>query len=262
LFQINKQKGGEHVNRSKVLMKLESLAYNHDEENCDGCRTCTEISNLRNILFGNSKVDEILAKGPDMTKREVAYLLVKEVSKQKICKVLKMNIIALNEMISNYGWELEKGNRGGEMAKLKDFTESEYHELKASGLNDEKIAEEKGVSPASIWNWKKKNGLTGVTKYNPIVEKAVTPKEPSTSRMNELEIENDQLKYELEIAKKSLDELKQAKEESIPFDESEITLEQNAQLNYEIQMVRDENQKMTTEIGYLRGLVGLYLKAQ
>jgi transposase len=250
------------MNRSDILSNLESLAYNHDEEKCDGCSTCSEINDLRNILFCNSKVDSTLSKGPDMTKRELAYLLVKEVSKQKICESLQMGITALNEMIYNYGWELEKGRRGEEMAKLKEFTELEYHDLKATGLNDEQIAEKKGVSAASIWNWKKKNGLTGVTKYNPSGENGLPVKESSTSRVNELELENEQLKSELSIAKRSLLELSQTKEENVPSNEFEIALEQNSQLNYEIQMVKDENQQLTKEIGYLRGLVGLYLKAQ
>jgi transposase len=192
------------MNRSETVDRLEELTNTHDEK-CKGCVTCTEIKRLRARLLTNPKVNEILSKGPDMTKSDVAYLIDKEIHQDLIKKAIRLHSNAFYDLMRNWGFSKRKGEN--EMAKLKEFTELEYQDLKAGGLNDEQIAEKKGVSSATIWNWKKKNGLIGTTVYKP--DREVETQSETKGIQEDLKAENGRLKRELEVREKAIKDLKE-----------------------------------------------------
>ena len=144
------------MNRSETVERIEELLNDHEE--CGSCQTCIEVDNLRNKLLYNPKIQTVLDKGKDMTKSDIAFLIGKDVNIKDIRKALRMYAIEFHEMMINWGFS--KRRVDNDMAKLKEFTTDEYNGLKAQGLNDSRIAERKGVTPATISTWKKDNGIS------------------------------------------------------------------------------------------------------
>jgi transcriptional regulator with XRE-family HTH domain len=198
------------MNRSETIWKLEELTGSHDEESCTGCSICTKIESLREKLLFNQKVIDTLSKGPEMTKSDIRFLIGKDVQLKEIRKAIGIGGNSFTELMMNWGFSKRRGD--SEMAKLKDFTVKEYMGYKEEmKLNDEQIAERKGVTPATLWGWKKKNDLIGVSQRKAFVKKkgpveSITPKEPDNSPHNELQSFVNTLKREKEVMEKAIDQ--------------------------------------------------------
>jgi transcriptional regulator with XRE-family HTH domain len=196
------------MNRSETIWKLEELTGSHDEESCTGCSTCTKIESLREKLLFNQKVIDTLSKGPEMTKSDIRFLIGKDVQLKEIRKAIGIGGNRFTELMVNWGFSKRRGD--SEMAKLKDFTVKEYMGYKEEmKLNDEQIAERKGVTPATLWGWKKKNDLIGVSQRKAFVKKkgpveSITPKEPGNSPHHELQGFVNTLKREKEVMEKAI----------------------------------------------------------
>lgn len=98
----------------------------------------------------------LLDKGEELTTGEVVYLLNKEVYAGKIAKATNMTINevrAIGERSDRYIENHKKVVM--EMAKF-NITQEEYNDYKAQGKSDKMIAEDAGVSVATI-NYHKKN---------------------------------------------------------------------------------------------------------
>jgi hypothetical protein len=194
------------MNRSETVERIEELLNGHEE--CGSCQTCKEVDNLRNKLLYNPKIQTVLDKGKSMTKSDIAFLIGKEVRKEHIARALKMRNTDFKELLIN--WGLQKGAET-EMAKLKTFTQEEYRDLKAQGLNDEEIAEKKNVTSATIYNWKKKSGLIGTTLYKQdtepkVFKPSITPKEPKQPPKNELQDVVNTLKRQLNVREEAINQ--------------------------------------------------------
>jgi hypothetical protein len=233
------------MNRSETIWKLEELTGSHDEETCNGCSTCSEIVSLRNRLMFNQKVVDTLAKGQLMTKNDIKFLIGKDVRLIEIRKAIGMGGNGFNELMHNWGFSKRRGD--SDMAKLKDFTVEEYMSLKKD-LNDEQIAEEKEVSPATIWNWKKKNGLIGVSQRKAFVKKkesveTIDPQVANQPPHNEDKNRISSSESQMEVREKAIDQLKEEIEQlklttvpkeqyldlKVDLDESEVERVKNFQ---------------------------------
>ena len=201
------------MNRSETIWKLEELTGSHEEETCSGCGTCTEIANLRDKLFYNQKVADTLAKGPEMTKSDIEFLLGKDVQLKEIRKSIGMGGNGFTALMQSWGFSKRRGD--SEMSKLKDFTVDEYLAMKNEmKLNDEKIAEKKEVSPPTLTVWKKANGLIGVAQRKAFVTKKKpnetnTPQETKQPPQNEHKSLVATLKREKEVMEKGIAQYKE-----------------------------------------------------
>jgi hypothetical protein len=207
------------MNRSETIWKLEELTGSHDEETCNGCSTCSEIAGLRDKLLFNQRVVDTLAKGKEMTKSDIKFLLSKDVQVIEIRKAVGIAGNRFTELMQNWGFSKRRGDT--EMGKLKKFTAEEYQDLKAQGLNDTNIAERKGVTPASISAWKKENDLSsgkvfGKKKDNvkviaPVknLNSGVATESPKETPKNEYQSLISTLKREKEVMEKGLAQYKE-----------------------------------------------------
>ncbi|TYR75563.1 hypothetical protein FZC79_10355 [Rossellomorea vietnamensis] len=220
------------MNRTDTIHRLERLVM-HLDAKCEGCETCDEIRRLRDRLENNNannpKVQRILAKGRDMTKSDIEYLISKDVERNYIRKTLKMHNNEFIEMMVGWGFSKKRGD--SEMAKLKEFTVEEYQNLKAQGLSDSKIAKRKGVTPPSIAQWKKDNGQVKDGAFGRPKLKAVSgdstptetknPPQEKQQPNNELQELVGTLKRKLEVREMALkqkeEELELLKENTVPL---------------------------------------------
>jgi hypothetical protein len=201
------------MNRSETVEKIEELLNGHEE--CGSCGTCRQVDNLRKQLLYNPKIQTVLDKGKDMKKSDIAFLIDKDVDKVTIRKRLGMQFYDFQEMMINWGFAKRRGDK--DMAKLKGFTVREYNELKATGLNDSRIAERKGVTPATISTWKKDNGISSGKVFGKkkadtepkTFKPSITPKEPKQPVKNELQDVVNTLKRQIEVRDKAIEQQKE-----------------------------------------------------
>lgn len=120
---------------------------------CPGCDICKRIEELRKEIDRSPEVKfkHILDKGQDMTKSEIKFLLENEVPKRVIREAVKMGGKTFYDLLKT--WGIEGGN--DELAKLK-MTVDEYIEL-SQKMTIKEIADLKGVTPATIYNWRIRN---------------------------------------------------------------------------------------------------------
>ncbi|MBW3114210.1 hypothetical protein KYJ26_20290 [Bacillus sp. MCCB 382] len=198
------------MNRSETVEKIEELLRDHEE--CGSCQTCKEVDSLRNKLLHNPKVKAVLDKGSYMKKSDIAFLIGKDIERKEIKKALGMSTLTFQEMMVNWGFSKKRGD--SEMAKLKDFTTNEYNDLKAVGLNDEQVAEKKGVSTPTLTKWKKDNGISSGKVFGrkkddkepKVFKPTITPKETVQPPQNELQSVVETLKRQLDVREKAINQ--------------------------------------------------------
>ena len=120
---------------------------------CPGCDICKRIEELRKEIDRSPEIKfkHILDKGQDMTKSEIKFLLENEVPKRVIREAVKMGGKTFYDLLKT--WGIEGGN--DKLAKLK-MTVDEYIEL-SQKMTIKEIADLKGVTPATIYNWRIRN---------------------------------------------------------------------------------------------------------
>lgn len=139
--------------------RLIDLLEEHGESflECKGCSLCSEIKKLRKHIDRDpeEKFKHTLAKGQDLTRTDISFLLENEVSKKDIRQALEMNVYDFNQLMKNLGFP--KRGEKNEMARL-EMSPAEYVKLKF--IEKKKIAEiaaQKNVAEATIYNWQKAN---------------------------------------------------------------------------------------------------------
>lgn len=165
----------------------------------------------------------LLDKGEDLTIGEVVYLLNKEVFPGKIAKATNMTIQevrAIGERSDRYIENHKKVVM--EMAKF-NITQEEYNDYKAQGKSDKMIAEDAGVSVATI-NYHKKNWSKAEIK--PRTPKLILEENESSPSVHEdlvsdlskklrkAEARNEKLEKELAEMEKRMNELHAAAEDA------------------------------------------------
>jgi hypothetical protein len=177
-----------------IRLKIIDLLDKHPF-GCAGCSTCEEIERLGKMLERDpvEKCSHILAKGKDMTRSDIAFLLEMEVNKRSISKALKMDQTEFSLLMRNWGFAKKKQKEVEEVAAKINLTVDEYNDLKLSGYKDKKIAEIKGIKPTALANWKWNNGIKAPSKCSekPVIDnkptpKTETPKEDKTAEMRQL----------------------------------------------------------------------------
>lgn len=179
-----------------IRLKIIDLMDKHESfYRCKGCSICTEIQQLGKLLERDpaEKRKNILAKGKDMTKSDVAFLLEMEVNKRDISKALKMNQTEFSTLMKNWGFARTVKNEEVEKVAKIQFTVEEYNKFKHQGYKDKEIAEIKGMKPTALANWKWINGIKAPSKRSdkPAVNVKPTPKTETpiydkTSEMRQL----------------------------------------------------------------------------
>ncbi|MFE8704115.1 hypothetical protein ACFYKX_26460 [Cytobacillus sp. FJAT-54145] len=149
---------------------------------CKGCKICRKIHSLTEERTPEEKYKNILAKGQDMTKSEIDFLLENEVQKRSIQKALNMDSKAFYQMMEKWGFSKR---RVGPVAKL---TKEEYQDLKAQGITDKEIAKQKGIASAYVSQLKRKwfNSLEESKTTEKITSKGKTPKKDKTAEFRDL----------------------------------------------------------------------------
>lgn len=118
------------------------------------CAICTEIKKLSAPLnkdFSGKKIRQLLSKGNDITTSDVQFLIESGARKMDIRKALGMGAPQFVEFLDDIGL---KGKR--EVDEEMKLSKAEYEDFKSKGKTDAQIAEEIGVSDATIYNYKKK----------------------------------------------------------------------------------------------------------
>ncbi|CAN7412369.1 helix-turn-helix domain-containing protein [Peribacillus frigoritolerans] len=126
------------------------------------CSICTEIKKLSAPLNKDSsgkRIRQLLSKGKDITTSDVQFLVESGARKMDIRKALGMGAPQFVEFLDDIGL---KGKR--EVDEEMKLSKVEYENFKAIGKTDAQIAEEIGVSDATIYNYKKKWSQEGKTK--------------------------------------------------------------------------------------------------
>jgi hypothetical protein len=165
----------------RVSLLISDLIDKHEGDylQCKGCPSCKQIKQLTHERPPEEKYKHILAKGQEMTKSDIAFLLKKDVKKKSIRKALNMHKVGFQELMTNFGF-IQR--RVEEVAKI---LEQEYRDLKAKGLKDKEIAERKGLAASYLStlkkNWKGTENPTpkkftpqikdtSASEYNKIIE--------------------------------------------------------------------------------------------
>lgn len=99
------------MDRNQILKKICEL-----EQGCQECPYKLEESRCGECLFGveiytageelielkEKRIEQILTKGPDMTKKELTFLLNKKVNKRRIIKSLKIGDRSFYQLMENW----------------------------------------------------------------------------------------------------------------------------------------------------------------
>lgn len=174
-----------------IRLKIIDLLDQHSETSlydCKGCEICQELEQLGK-MFGHDpakkeRFKKILAKGADMTKKDIADLLEMEIDKSDIRKALGMNSYDFHQLMKNWGFN--KPQKGEE--ELAKINLEEYNALKEQGLMDKEIAHRMNMA-ASQLSMMKRKWFEGSDKPMVNVEptlKVLPPKEDKTSEMRQL----------------------------------------------------------------------------
>jgi hypothetical protein len=124
---------------------------------CEGCAICTEIQAFSKKLNRNSteKFKHILAKGQDMTKSDLVFLIDNDVPVAVIRKAVGINHTDFSNMLINYGLT-QRRNKKEEDKEMAKITLEEYQELSNQGKADKEIALDKGMNIQYLSQLKKK----------------------------------------------------------------------------------------------------------
>jgi hypothetical protein len=196
----------------QTIIQINDLIDQHGKNfaECKGCSICKQIEQLRLNIEGenNPKVKRILVKGLDMTKSDIAYLLQHNVTQREIRKHMTIDGAVFADMMIAWGFGKRKKKRGDDELTKLSMTVEGYERLKTDGLNDAQVAKRKGVSPATLWAWKKRNGLIASTSDSKAKETNSPRKEKETPHESEKAV-IDSLKRELEVREKAIKDLEE-----------------------------------------------------
>lgn len=126
---------------------------------------------------------------------------------------------------------------------VKEISLDQYQGLKAKGIKEKDIADKLGVSTATLWNWKKKNGLLPTAKKDEVLK--------VKDKLHDGQI--DKLKNKIAVLQSELQELemlnneitKENKALKLKSDTQEAHLEAFSNTNRELQQ---ENQDLKNEM--------------
>lgn len=157
--------------RKRILTLLDT--HEDDYKKCEGCKTCDEIRELSEQIQDTSSkgCEKILAKGMDMTKSDIAFLMDNKVGVKHICEAIGLPKVEFNEMMINYGFITEKkskgktevknnkkSERGNKEMAMTNITLEEFVRLShIEGKTMKEIAEIKGAERQSLYSWKYSN---------------------------------------------------------------------------------------------------------
>lgn len=160
---------GELLDQCRECPKNECDTRTEEEraQTCGGCRVYEQIKECRKYVgaegsFYSHKVNQVLAKGPDMTRSDIVYLLEKGVYRRDIQKATGLSVLRFNETLFNYG--LLTGqmpaikNTDPKKAKINSaLTPELYSEHKKTGMTDQEIKWKYGISNDGLAAWKRKH---------------------------------------------------------------------------------------------------------
>jgi hypothetical protein len=142
-----------------IRMRIIDLLDEHKDtlSECPGCSICAEIQTLSKKFNRDSteKFKHILAKGQDMTRSDLVFLIDNDVPVAVIRKAVGINYTDFSNMLINYGLTQRRNKKEGE-PKMAKITLEEYQDLKAKGKADKEIALDKGVNIQYLSQLKKK----------------------------------------------------------------------------------------------------------
>lgn len=255
---------------------------------CGGCAVFEELKIMRNVIESeehtSDKCKKIIAKGRDMTKSDIGYLLNKGFTRKEIRKALKMQSAAFLEMLRSFGFI--QSNIEKEVEEVLELTKESYVEYKKNGMKDKEIMEKYGLHAVGLSNWKRKNfkaeeikelslrkqsikNLTGKKEENPLPpEKAPEPKQHilATKTTEEKRHISDSKSFEGEFHQ-ALAELKELKDACSDLEEENANLhstilKRNSEIDIEKQRVlllTDDVRLLESENYALRELVKLWI---
>lgn len=132
----------------------------------------------------------------------------------------------------------------------KEISLDKYKDLKAKGITDREIAGKFGVSTATLWNWKKGQGLLPTPKKEEVLK---VKDKPHDSQIDKLKNEVTVLKNELqELEAINVEMVNENKALKLKSDSKEAHLEAFTNANQELQQ---ENQDLKNEIIKLKDLL-------
>ena len=135
---------------------------------CTGCKTCKEIQSLReqHEKQQEDKCKQVLAKGGDMKKEDVIYLLSQEVDRRTIYTAMGISFRTFDQLLDNWKirhYAILKNELPEIETGRKNFSES-YIPLLKKRLEEKvtarAISKELGVRECTIHYWKKKLNLS------------------------------------------------------------------------------------------------------
>jgi hypothetical protein len=141
----------------QVRMRIVALVEHHDPGKCPGCPTCDEIKLLRTQMVRDPKPHKhILAKGQNMTKSDIGFLLEHGVKKRDLQKALHMGSNDFLKTMQDLGFS--KAHKKEESTMAFEMGVKEFVDLRFVNIfSYVKIAKIKGVSDATIHMWKDKH---------------------------------------------------------------------------------------------------------
>ena len=134
---------------------------------CTGCETCNDIQSLReqHEKQQQAKCERILAKGGDMRKNDVIYLLSQEVDRRTIYSAMRISQKSFEQILD--AWNIrEYAVLKNELPELdtgkKKFSKSYIPLLKEyvnQNMTSRAISKKLGVKECTVHYWKKKLDL-------------------------------------------------------------------------------------------------------
>ena len=134
---------------------------------CAGCETCDDIQSLReqHEQQQKAKCERILAKGGDMRKNDVIYLLSQEIDRRTIYSAMKISQKSFEQILD--AWNIrEYAALKNELPELesgqKKFSKSYIPLLKEyvnQNMTSRAISKKLGVRECTVHYWKKKLDL-------------------------------------------------------------------------------------------------------
>lgn len=133
---------------------------------------------------------------------------------------------------------------------VKEISLYQYQGLKAKGIKEKDIADKLGVSTATLWNWKKKNGLLPTAKKDEALKVKDKPHDGQIDKLkNKIAVLQSELQ-ELEMLNNEI--TKENKALKLKSDTQEAHLEAFSNTNRELQeantSLRLENSKLQEEL--------------
>lgn len=148
--------------KNHIMSKIADLLHEHGGTyaSCKGCSICTKILKLRPKFDVEPKkrFKHILAKGQEMTRSDINFLLENDVRKDDIQKAINMPKKEFRKMLINFGL-VNKKEKGSVEGMSEAITKEKYLGLNIN-LSEKEKAEILGISYGTLWTLKKSWGVT------------------------------------------------------------------------------------------------------